>query len=301
MTVQATPAKARTYVGKGARPTKPGGGWTVVPGDATYGYSPQGHHGFHGYYGYYPYGFYPNWYFSFWGYPYCWGWPYFSVGWYGGLEPPAAVAEAYATGLAAVETDIKPKKADVRVDGALVGQARDYNGTWDVLWLSPGEREISFSLDGYMTLSFYVDVAPGGYVRFSERLQEGSGPDPRSTERPVGVPAVEATPDGGDAYGLRLAPGSEIPGDGAGLRSGYLTIEAGPADAAVYLDGEFLARADELARLHGALPVATGTHVIEVVRPGYRSQRVEVEVTAEHPGRVVLRLSRVAPADSANR
>ncbi len=57
VTVKASPIKVpvrapSTYAGKAARSTKPGRGWTVVPGDATYGYNPQGHHGYYGYYGY---------------------------------------------------------------------------------------------------------------------------------------------------------------------------------------------------------------------------------------------------------
>ncbi len=69
----------------------------------------------------------------------------------------------------------------------------------------------------------------------------------------------------------------------------------GPPDAAVYLDGEFLARASELSRLHGSLPVARGPHTIEVVRPGFESRAVDVDVEGEMPVRVEIDLQRDAP------
>ena len=66
-----------------------------------------------------------------------------------------------------------------------------------------------------------------------------------------------------------------------------------PPDAAVYLDGEFLAHADELRRLHGAIPVAHGQHTIEVVRPGFRNVKQTVVVEGSDPVRVELELERV--------
>ena len=64
------------------------------------------------------------------------------------------------------------------------------------------------------------------------------------------------------------------------------------SDSAVYLDGEFLARASELSRLHGAIPVARGPHRIEVVRPGFESRTVDVDVEGEMPVRVEIDLRR---------
>ena len=76
------------------------------------------------------------------------------------------------------------------------------------------------------------------------------------------------------------------------LKRGLLRLEVHPADAAVYLDGEFLARADELNRLHGAIPVAQGVHAVEVVRPGYVGQTVNVEVGGDEPAKFRVELDR---------
>ena len=47
-----------------------------------------------------------------------------------------------------------------------------------------------------------------------------------------------------------------------------------------------LARGDELARLHGSLPVARGEHILEVLRPGYQPKTVTVLVEGDEPTRV---------------
>jgi hypothetical protein len=185
-----------------------------------------------------------------------------------------------------VETDVQPKKAAVRVDGNLVGQARDFNGRWDYLWLEPGEHVLEFSKDGFMTLRRHLDVRAGMHVRVTERLEKGDGIDPPSSEGPAPTAPVA---------GRTAAPETPLsePRAGSGtLKHGLLRLEVEPFDAAVYLDGEFLARASELRRLHGALPVADGVHTVEVVRPGYDSRTVEVEVTADEPARIEIVLVR---------
>ncbi len=280
----------------GAARTRSGGGGTKASqgsatrasGRATYGYS-GGHHahggGHHGgyhygggvHFGYYPYYGYGR--YGYWGY-----YPHWNYGgWYGPRPYPVAVSR---NAPATLETDIRPRKAEVRVDGQLYGQARDYNGSWDVLRLESGRHVVEFVAAGYMTLRKHIDVPPGGYVRFADRLQKGEGLDPRSTEAP---PPEIATAQAGTDTEPAATPAPR--GEGT-LERGLLRIEASPSDAAVYLDGEFLARADELSRLHGSLPVATGGHTVEVVRPGYSSESVSVDVDGSEPAKVVIRLEK---------
>ncbi len=62
---------------------------------------------------------------------------------------------------ALVELDVQPKKAEVRVDGQLVGQVRDYNDPAEALWLRPGEHVIEISYPGYQTLRTKLDTEEG--------------------------------------------------------------------------------------------------------------------------------------------
>jgi hypothetical protein len=59
---------------------------------------------------------------------------------------------------------------------------------------------------------------------------------------------------------------------------GRVRLSVAPADASVYLDGRLLGSGDELARLHAGLVVEAGSHLIEVVRPGYATERREFAV-----------------------
>jgi hypothetical protein len=247
--------------------------------------------GYHGYpyYPYYPYySYYWDWPYSpYWSMGVWWGWPgYWGDGsWYGypGGYPsayPGYVAE-FPQGPAIVETDVLPKKAQLVLDGEAIGEARDFNGHWDVLHLEPGRHTLQFSAAGYMTLEVGVEARAGRHYRIDYELQRGEGKDARSATvldaatEPAPAPLAPASPS--------APPGPATPGapderSASTMRRGFLKVFATPADAAVYLDGEFLGSAEELSRLHGAIPVATGEHRVEVVRPGYLSRATVVTV-----------------------
>ena len=75
------------------------------------------------------------------GYPFYssrFGWGYLDYGAYGrGYEQPNPTL-ARALGVGALDLDIKPRSADVFVDGEFVGQVRDFDGYPSFLWLAEG-------------------------------------------------------------------------------------------------------------------------------------------------------------------
>jgi len=238
-----------------------------------------GYHGHHhrsrvyvgvGYYGWPYYGAYYA--------PYSWGY----AGGYYAPVPSWRVAR-YRNSTGAVEIDIRPRKSQVTLDGAPVGQARDFNGPWDLLVLPKGTHLVEFSSPGHMTLKVVLEVRSGGYYHFTDRLLEGDGVDPRSSEPVV---LVEEEPVTTAEIVVEEAPAPVPQAPAAGLQSGLLHVRVQPHDAAVYLDGDFLAKGDELARLHGSIPVARGEHTLEVLRPGYRAQTLTVLVEGDQPVRV---------------
>ena len=265
-TARPAPAPAARARGAAERPAR-GSAIGAASGTASYGY---GHRPFHRYgsayyggpywFGHYRFGLYGY-------YPYFYPYPYVAV------TPVAWPADGPSA--AVIETVVSPRRAEVWVDGEYRGEARDFSGRWDRLWLEPGVHLVELRKDEYLTLQRHVRLGSGDYYRIDERLGKGDGIDPRSTlEPPAGEDPV-ARPD---------IPAPDRPPAGTDRgQPGFLTFEVSPADAVVYIDGEFLARADELARLHGAIPVAIGDHVIEVVRPGYRSVRHVVEAVGDGP------------------
>jgi hypothetical protein len=267
-------------------------------GHATYGYGYYPGGG--GYYPYYPY--YGDWYYGpWWSAGLWWGWPgYWGDAWWYGYPSYYGYPGAYTVygddhpiGPALVVTNVNPKKAHVTLDGEPIGEARDFNGSLDALALDPGRHQFVFEAPGCMSLEVNLDAKAGRRYQIAYDLRSGEGRDPRSNAAtPPDTPATERPPD------ERGAPPPPLPGQAgerveAGIQRGFLKVQVSPPDAAVYLDGEFLGRGDELARLHGAIPVAAGQHRIEVVRPGYRSWTQTVEVGGSpQPAEVRINLDR---------
>jgi hypothetical protein len=57
-----------------------------------------------------------------------------------------------------------------------------------------------------------------------------------------------------------------------------LTIQAEPADAAVYVDDRFVGTADELSSMDRGIVVTPGKHTVTVSRPGYKDKSSDVDV-----------------------
>jgi hypothetical protein len=176
-------------------------------------------------------------------------------------------------GPATIETGVSPSRAEVVVDGEVVGYAGDYNGRWDKLSVAPGPHTITFRATGYRSLVVDLEARPGATYAFHDTLAAGDGEERRTL-----TAAEPAAPQ------VAHAPSS------APVATGRLRIHAEPADSAVYLDGEYLGMGADLARIHGSLAVATGTHRLEVVRPGYASAVRTIDVGETDPASVELRL-----------
>jgi PEGA domain len=71
-----------------------------------------------------------------------------------------------------------------------------------------------------------------------------------------------------------------------------LTIQAQPADAAVYVDDRFVGTADELSSMDRGIVVSPGKHTVTVSRPGYRDKSSEVDVGAGKSESVKVSLER---------
>jgi hypothetical protein len=177
------------------------------------------------------------------------------------------------TGPAIIETRVVPSDAEVVLDGESVGFASDYNGRWDRLSVAPGRHAIAFREAGYRDLVIDFDAHPGATYVFNDALARGEGEDRRT----LPSASTAAPPTGARPHASTTA-------------MGRLRVHVEPQDAAVYLDGEYLGLGAELARIHGALSVAAGSHRLEAVRPGYVSATHEIEVGETDPAAIELTL-----------
>lgn len=112
------------------------------------------------------------------GYPYFYE-PYRSIG--DRMNP--ALAQALDVG--ALDLDIKPRKAEVYVDGAYVGVARDLDGGPSFLWLDAGRHEITIHKGGYESYEGQVVIEPGVVGKVKLRLTEGASEAPTANAQPA--------------------------------------------------------------------------------------------------------------------
>ncbi len=269
----------------------------VKSGDSSHG---GGHHGgrggHHGHsslsfrfgYGYYPYYYWPHSYYGFY-----WG-PYYMPA-YGGYGRTHYV-DRY---MGALDLNVKPKKAQVFIDGEYVGLVKSFDGYPGFLWLEKGTYEISFYLPGYQTLTRSFSVYPGSVVGVKERLEVGEAVLPEKPQKPrqrrADRPAAHWRDrdynrdreydrgryderDRQGRYREQRPDADEEKGRDVRGEPGRVRLTISPEDATVYLDGRLLGSGKELGGLRAGLIVEPGNHLLEVVRPGFESRRLEFQV-----------------------
>lgn len=233
------------------------------------------HHGYPYYYGfgfYWPYGRWYSPYYSALYYP--WG-----LAWY-----PAYPADDRIGGLA---LKIRPKKTKVYVDGEYAGKGGEFDGWPSYLWLEIGRHELIFFREGYETEVRVVDVRSGPVRGYRVELEKGTArPAEELTESRTGSPADGRVAAAGAG---RVSPKAELD-----LRRepGRFRLEVQPSDASIYLDGRFLGTGEQLGSLRGGMMVDSGEHLLEVVRPGFATERVEFQITDGEEKRVQVELER---------
>lgn len=176
------PRGGRSTVGTAVPRTRPpygGGGGGVYPGNYYwwsrpsywYGYGALGlgyfyydpywwgvPYGGYGYYGGYPYG----------GYPYG-GYPYNGGYGYGGYSS-SQHGTAYE-GVGQLRLKVKPRDAEVYVDGYRVGIVTNFDGVFQRLDLNAGPHKVEIRKEGFETLSIDVRILPDETTTYEGQLQ----------------------------------------------------------------------------------------------------------------------------------
>jgi hypothetical protein len=236
----------------------------------------------HRYYPYYPHS-YPY-------YPYGYGYGYgYYYGPYGYLYfPHIYVGGSYdrydTNSMGALDLDVSPEKAEIWINGSPVGVADQYDGFPTYLWLEKGTYDVVIFKEGFQTISRQYTVYPGVVIDVNDSMVRGESVRPedlaspstairderlrRDRERAERAEAEET---------WRRDSGSAVTGrDPEGVGRLLLTVD--PGDSAVYLDGQFLGTGAEISQLSAGLVVEPGQHVVELVRPGYQTEKIPVTV-----------------------
>ncbi len=220
-----------------------------------------------------------------------WGWdPYLNPYGYGPRWGYTTVYPEPGARHGALDFDVSPERAEIWVDGARIGVADDFDGFPNYLWLEKGTYDVAIYLPDFKTIARQYSIYPGLVIDVEDRLERGESVHPADLvpksherrderlrrDREAQEEARRAS-EGAESWSPR-SPRDEsldVRGEPARVRLDVL-----PEDASVYLDGRFLGTGRDLSRLRAGLLVDSGTHTLEVVRPGYAPSRRTIEVAA---------------------
>lgn len=233
------------------------------------------------------------------GYPYFGLYPWYGYGYQWGIYPPYWYGPwgghdgyyGYGSAVGSVRVQVKPKKAEVYVDGYYAGIVDDFDGMFQRLRLLAGEHEIVVYLEGYTSIRQKVYLPPGGTLDIKDTMQplaagEAQEPRPRPAAPPAQAtrPGPRPAPPAGQApepMPPPAQPPAPMPPAGGGqveVAPGYgtLSLRVQPADAEVLIDGEAWQGPEDQGPL--TVQVAAGRHQVEVRKDGYQTFSTSVEV-----------------------
>jgi hypothetical protein len=235
----------------------PGGGTVVVRG---------GYYG--GYYGGYPYlGLGWGW-GGYWGYGPYWGYPYPYWG------------PGYYDTNAELRLEVKPKQAQVYLDGYYAGIVDDFDGTFERLRFKPGDHELVLYLEGYQTVKQNVRLGQRqeGKIKF-QMTPLAAGQTAEPPPQPKAPPPDEAYAEEQAPPARRPAPQRAPSQEAVAVETqgfGSLVIRVQPAGSEVFVDGERWQGPEGSERLVIQVPV--GSHKVEVRKEGSVPFSARIEV-----------------------
>jgi hypothetical protein len=104
----------------------------------------------------------------FWGDPY--GGGYYGGGGGGYYGGSGGYSSSQPAGNGELRLKVKPKDAQVYVDGALAGTVDNFDGTFERLTLPEGPHRVELRLDAHQPVSFEVNIVPNELVTYRGKL-----------------------------------------------------------------------------------------------------------------------------------
>jgi hypothetical protein len=225
---------------------------------------------------------------------------FFADPWYGGYQYPIhpyGYGYRWAEPEAAVRLEVKPREAEVFVDGYYAGIVDDFDGTFQRLNVPPGDHEIELWLEGYRTVKQKVYLTRDNTFKIKyqmEHLASGEAPEPKpqpiDPPQDVNPPRMQQPPMPRGPMTRRMPPPpppQQQPPDERGVQVeprggqrnaayGTLAVRVQPADAEISIDGENWRGPGGQDRM--TIEVSEGSHTIEIRKSGYRTYVTQIDV-----------------------
>jgi hypothetical protein len=193
-------------------------------------------------------------------------------------------------GMGSVRVEVKPRNAEVFVDGYFAGTVDDFDGVFQRLNMEPGDHEIVIYLEGHRSFSQRFYLQPGRSFNIRHTMQP-LGAGETAPSRPQGAPIQGRGADAPYDDRRPVPPDARGPGAGRGTGGGRgrqggpaapegfgsLSLRVQPADAQVLIDGEVWQGSPDSDRL--VIQLGAGTHNVEIRKDGYRSYLTDIPIS----------------------
>jgi hypothetical protein len=229
----------------------------------------------------------------------------FYMGWYPIYAQYPRGRYYYGSSWASARVEVKPRDAQVYLDGYFVGIVDQFDGVFQRLDLPTGEHDLEIYLKGFRPYRQRTLFRPGESYHFKAILEPlpAGAPDEPAPQPSANRPDPYNNPapynrDPRDPYGRdpgpdpnrqppppspgdrgRTSPSPERPGDRRAADSnsfGTLTVRVQPGDAVVVIDGERWDSPEGGSRL--SVQLAAGSHRIEVRKDGFKPYTSTVQI-----------------------
>jgi hypothetical protein len=231
------------------------------------------------------------------GFSFAFGWGGYPGSYYAPYPYPYGAYHYDYAGSARLQ--VKPRQAEVFIDGYHVGVVDNFDGWAQRLRVEPGEHTIEIFLQGHRTYRQNVLFRPGATINFEHVMQPLQPGDPAEV-RPTPSPSARqrpashnyAEPPADRAPEPRRSP-PRNPSQAVVVVEprdyGSLAIRVQPMDAQVVVDGESW-QSPEAGSI--TLQLSEGNHRIEVRKEGFRTYSADVRVRRGETMSVNVSLSR---------
>lgn len=249
--------------------------------------------GFHGY-RYYPRHYQPYRYRFYGGYPYAYR-PHLYVRSYPtvGYLRAHPSSQGYHAGSGAIRLVVDAKQAQVYVDSAYAGTVDDFDGTFQKLYLQPGEHEIEIRLEGHQSFTQRFLISPSETQKLHHQMVplSESEMNRQATDRASKSEQETAEPRRPES---RRSPqgegGSPLAATLVAGQFGVLQLHVQPAEGEIHIDGEpwgALTATEEIA-----IHLPAGMHRVDLFRGGTTVFSTEIEIRPRSTTPLNIRFSR---------
>ena len=163
-------------------------------------------------------------------------------------------------GLSAYDVNIRPKDADIFLDGLYVGKADDFDGSPKFLVVKPGTHTITAKREGYKTYMVKVPINPGEQINLNKHLEKMSV-YAKKNDRPM----TAQNRNENKSVNKKIAVNNRV-------SSVTVRFNVKDPNAKVYFDDTFVGTIREIKNLHKPLLVETTVQYIYIESKGAKIQ-----------------------------